>query len=456
MKNTIKILCLILLTTFSLSTWAGGVNTGIQGRAQPVKNRQAERNYPDGVSDVSNLARQSVMQTKTSTNGPAAIQVMQTKTSTNDPNSLKTLVLKIEKQRKEGEKQKEEFIRIKAIKCEGNACQVTPTGRTLLYDLNYPNPDYARKFQAFCETFNWVFHLNLSPSELNFNNRRPQPSRDKITHDVKSIINPPLPPKPKAAQKSVPKPEKKSIGQQLLAWMVKSLNIEKKETRIIDFTGETSTYSRLKSEDREALKEIAEQPKCPEPSCSDVVKNSLNKMKKHGVKEVYILSHSKGNILKRNYDKTDEILNPIDLIKHGQEKNIKVHIIACKTGLNTGVGGFKVPVSLAQVINYSKDNAGVLTAEEFQKGFAKIHGQGNFVTSIYHQERFEPDTGNSEHNIPLPQKFANALNQSIMSATVDLENKKTNDHQSYELIYPTSKTNQSTYIEEKENMNDTH
>ena len=153
MKDTIKILCLILLTTFSLSVFAiGPITTSRPAQSyyqvEPIKPvtkvnpdfyrrpRPAGLITPDTGQKGLPFPAPGGMQDKNSSNRLIA--------PPQNPTGYYNHI-----QFNEFESQKREFIKSEALKCEGNACQVTLTGWTLLHDPNYPNPDYAMKFKTF-------------------------------------------------------------------------------------------------------------------------------------------------------------------------------------------------------------------------------------------------------------------------------------------------------------------
>ncbi len=155
MKNLIKILFLILLTTFNLSNWAiGGITNS--GQAKPPVNRYAIKPiHPVTKVNPDFYRRPRPAGLMTPDNGqkglpfpdPSEAQTKNNNTLIAPPQNITGYYNHV--QFNEFESQKREFIRSEALKCEENVCQVTLSGLTLLYDPNYPNPDYARKFKAF-------------------------------------------------------------------------------------------------------------------------------------------------------------------------------------------------------------------------------------------------------------------------------------------------------------------
>ena len=153
MKNTIKILCLILLATFSLSTWA--VGTAIRPVSKPLQTYPKVEPVKPIVSVDPNPYR-PIDPNNTNNSKPVSPSI-EPVTAEDWKNQMELLY------KTKVNPQKEEFMKSGAIKCEGRVCQVTPAGHNLLNLNNHSN--YAKQFKDFCRIPKFDPQLNLEPTD---------------------------------------------------------------------------------------------------------------------------------------------------------------------------------------------------------------------------------------------------------------------------------------------------
>jgi hypothetical protein len=161
MKNIIKILCLILLATFNLSTWAAGRISTFRP-AQPPQTYRVEPVKP--IVSVDPNPYRLINQNNTNNSKPVSPSI-EPLTAEDWKKQLKNMELL---SKTKVNPQKEEFMKSGAIKCEGNVCEVTRAGHHLLNPENKSN--YAQKFQDFCRIPKFDPQLNLEPTDLQGNN----------------------------------------------------------------------------------------------------------------------------------------------------------------------------------------------------------------------------------------------------------------------------------------------